>query len=249
MVMTSFILKSSAFSSIIFLQVLLFAIVTSFIKLSLLISSIFLVCRICFLVMMYSTGIWPVSFRRIVVGVALGRYGILLIASLRIVWSLAFSSLVGIQLSQAYVSMGLIMESSSCHIAFISIPLNSLFPASAMIRVVAPFIFLATSAIWSDRLPLLFPPGTCMRGLLPVLLHSVLGCFFFLSLSLPLCTCQIEYGICLRHGLLRRVFLVVFVGRGGSGIHRPSIESMMWFCCVLCFYKPVRKSFEVRSSE
>ena len=49
------------------------------------------------MVMVYSTGIWPVSFRRIVVGVPLGRYRIVMIASLRIVWSLAFSSLVGIQ--------------------------------------------------------------------------------------------------------------------------------------------------------
>ena len=125
MVKTSFIWRSSAFSSIIFFQVLLFAIVASFIKLSFFISSILLACRICFLVMVYSTGIWPVSFRRIVVGVSLGRYRIVLIASLRIVWSLPFSSLTGIQLSQAYVSMGIIMESTSYHIAFILIPLNS----------------------------------------------------------------------------------------------------------------------------
>ena len=98
-----------------------------------------------------------------------------------------------------------------------------------MIRVVAPFIFLATSAIRSDRLPLLFiiSPRYLYEGtgLLPVLLHWVLGYVFFLSLSLSLCIWQrqIGYGICLRHGLLRRVFPVVFVGRGGSGIHRPSI--------------------------
>ena len=75
---------------------------------------------------------------------------------------------------------------------------------------------------------LLFPPGTCsMRGLLPILLNWVLGCFFFLSLSLPLYIWQLQigYGICLRYGLLRRVFRVVFVGRGGSGIHHPSIAA------------------------
>ena len=64
-------------------------------------------------------------------------------------------SLVGIQLSQTDVSMGIIMESTSFHITFILIPLNSLFRALAMIRAVAPFFFHATPPIWLDRLPLL----------------------------------------------------------------------------------------------
>ena len=59
--MASFIWRSSALSSIIFLQVLLFVIVASFIKLSLFISSILFASRICFLVMMYSTGIYGQS--------------------------------------------------------------------------------------------------------------------------------------------------------------------------------------------
>ena len=70
----------------------------------------------------------------------------------------------------------MLMESISCHIAFLLIPVNSFFPASAIIRVVALFIFFATSAIWWDRLPLLFiiSPQVLVRPF-PVLLHWVLA--------------------------------------------------------------------------
>ena len=89
-----------------------------------------------------------------------------------------------------------------------------------------------------------------MRGLLPVLLRWVLGCFF-VSLSLPLCIWQrrIRYGICLRHGLLQRVFFVVFVGHGGLGIHRPSIaESPRCSSIVFLFQGCLRWSSLVISS-
>ena len=69
---------------------------------------------------------------------------------------LLFSSLPMVQPSHAYVIIGIMMASTICHIACIFIPLNSLLPVSEMILAVAPFIFLSISAIWSDRLPLLF---------------------------------------------------------------------------------------------
>ena len=59
--------------------------------------------------MICSTGRLPVSLRMMVVGVPLGRYRIVLIASLKIVCSLLFSSLVSFQLSQANVKMGIMM--------------------------------------------------------------------------------------------------------------------------------------------
>ena len=72
------------------------------------------------------------------------------------VCSFLFSSLPMVQPSHAYVIIGMMMASTICHIACIFIPLNSLLPVSEMILAVAPFLFLSISAIWSDRLPLLF---------------------------------------------------------------------------------------------
>ena len=72
------------------------------------------------------------------------------------VCSFLFSSLPMVQPSHAYVIIGMMMGSTICHIACIFIPLNSLSPASEIILAVAPFIFLSISAMWSDKLPLLF---------------------------------------------------------------------------------------------
>ena len=106
-----------------------------------------------------------------------------------------------------------------------------------MIRVVAPFIFLATSAIWSNRLPLLFiiSPRYLCEGT-----SSNTSSLSFRVFFLPfpfLTTLQIGYGICLRHGLLRRVFRVVFVGRGGSGIHHPSIAASLGCSSVVFLFQ------------
>ena len=65
------------------------------------------------------------------------------------------SSLFRVHPSQAYVIIGIIMVSTICHTAFIFMPLNSLFPVSAIILDVAPLILLSTSLMWSDKLPLL----------------------------------------------------------------------------------------------
>ena len=106
--------------------------VASLIRVSSFISFIHFAWSIFFFVIMYSIGMLPVSFRRIVVGVPLGRYKRVLIASLKILWSLLFSSFVVFQPSHAYVFMGMTMASTICQIAYIFIPLNSLFPVSAI---------------------------------------------------------------------------------------------------------------------
>ena len=89
-------------------------------------------------------------------GVPLGRNSRVFIVSLNMHWSLLFSSLLVVHPSHAYVIMGMMMASTICHIACILIPLNSLFPVSAITLSVAPLTFLSISAIWSVRLPLLF---------------------------------------------------------------------------------------------
>ena len=99
---------------------------------------------------------YPVSLSRIIVGMPFGRYRRIFITSLNMVCSFVFSSLPMVQPSHAYVIIGMMMASTICHIACIFIPLNSFLPVSEMILAVAPFIFLSISAIWSDRLPLLF---------------------------------------------------------------------------------------------
>ena len=71
------------------------------------------------------------------------------------VCSFFLSSLFGDHPSQAYVIMGTIIASTICHIAFIFMPLNSLFPVSARILEVAPRTFFSISFMWSVRLPLL----------------------------------------------------------------------------------------------
>ena len=48
------------------------------------------------------------------------------------------------------------MASTICQIAYIFIPLNSLFPVSASMLAMAPFTFLSVSLMWSTRFPLLF---------------------------------------------------------------------------------------------
>ena len=72
--------------------------------------------------------------------------------SLKMLWSFLVSSLVGVHPSQEYVNIGIIIVSTICHTACIFIPLNSLFPVSASIVAVAPFIFFSISSKWSDRL-------------------------------------------------------------------------------------------------
>ena len=99
---------------------------------------------------------FPVSLRRIVVGVPFGRYRMVLSASLKMVWSLFFSSLLMSHPSHEWVIIGIIMASTICQIACILIPLNSLFPVSAIMVAVAPLTFFSSSVRWSDRLPLLF---------------------------------------------------------------------------------------------
>ena len=97
--------------------------------------------------MMCSTGRLPVSRRIIVVGVHLSKYRIVLIASLKMVCSLPFTSLVSFQLSHAYVRIGIMVVLTICHTGLIFMPLNSLFPASASMRVIAPLTFFEISAI------------------------------------------------------------------------------------------------------
>ena len=143
-------------SSMCFLHVLVSGCVASFIRASSFIMSILFACMIFFLIIVYSTGMYPVSLSRIIVGMPFGRYRSVFITSLNMVCSFLFSSLPMVQPSHAYVIIGIIMASTICHIACIFIPLNSLLPVSEMILAVAPFIFLSISAIWSDRLPLLF---------------------------------------------------------------------------------------------
>ena len=84
----------SIVSWIFFLHRLWFVLVVSLISDSTFIPSILLAWRICFLFIIYSIGMFPVSLRRIVVGVPFGRYRMVLSASLKIVWSLFLSSLL-----------------------------------------------------------------------------------------------------------------------------------------------------------
>ena len=152
----SCIWSSLAMSITCFLHVLVLACVASFIGDSSFIWSMRLACRIFFILMVYSIGMLPVSFRRIVVGVPLGRNSRVFVVSLNMHCSLLFSSLLVVHPSHAYVIMGMMMASTICHIACILIPLNSLFPVSAIILSVAPLTFLSISAIWTVKLPLLF---------------------------------------------------------------------------------------------
>ena len=128
----------------------------SFIRVSSFISLILFAWSILFFFIIYCIGTLPVSFRRIVVGVPLGRYRRVLITSLKILWSLLFSSFMVFQPSHAYVIVGMTMASTICQIAYIFIPLNSLFPVSAIMLAMAPFTFLSISLMWSARVPLLF---------------------------------------------------------------------------------------------
>ena len=66
-------MEFSAVFSMFSLHVLCVVLVVSFIRDSSFISSILFACRICFFFMMYSIGRFPVSLRRIVVGVPWGR--------------------------------------------------------------------------------------------------------------------------------------------------------------------------------
>ena len=183
--------------------------------------------------MMNSAGRLPVSLRMIVVGMPLGKSRIVLIASLKMVCSLPFSSLVSFQLSHAYVRIGIMIVSTICLIALIFMPFNfyfwlqpvcGLFPLSLSLR---SQLFDLIGYIYC----LLFHRGICMRGLLLVSLHWALGRSSFLFLSfLLLCilTLQIGCGIHSRHYSLYGVFFVPW-GHSVLGRHRPSrVESLHW---------------------
>ena len=118
--------------------------------------SILFACRIFFLLIVSSTGMYPVSLSRIVVGMPLGRYRRVFITSLNMACSFLFSSLPMVQPSHAYVIIEMMMASTICHIACIFILLSSLLPVSEIMLAVAPLIFLSISVLWSDKLPLLF---------------------------------------------------------------------------------------------
>ena len=155
-VICSAIWNSLVVSSMFFFHMLVSVFVMSFTSDSSSIWSILLAWRIDFFFIVYSSGILPVSWRRIVVGVPFGRHKRVFIASLNILCSFFFSSLFSVQPSHAWVSMGIIIVSTICHIACIFIPLNSSFPVSAIMLAVAPLTFFSVSAMWSPRLPLLF---------------------------------------------------------------------------------------------
>ena len=103
--------------------------------------SILWACIILFFFIILSTGMYPVSDRRIEVGVCWGRYNKVFRALFRIVWICWSSVLVGFHPSAPYVRIGMIMESTCCHTASISMPLNSLLLVSVMIFCVAAWIF------------------------------------------------------------------------------------------------------------
>ena len=107
---------------------------------------------------LYSIFYWhvPYSLSRIIIGMPFGRYKRVFITSLNMVCNILFSSLPMVQPSHAYVIIFMMMVSTICHIACIFILLNSLLPVSEIILAVARFIFLFISAMWSDKLPLLF---------------------------------------------------------------------------------------------
>ena len=80
-------------SSICFLHVLVSGYVASFIRATSFIMSILFACMIFFLIIVYSTGMYPVSLSRIIVGMPFGRYRRVFITSLNMVCSFLFSSL------------------------------------------------------------------------------------------------------------------------------------------------------------
>ena len=141
--------------------VLLFHILLSFIVIDLfsegpVLWSILWACITLFFFIILSMGRYPVSWRRILVGVCCGRNSRVFSALFIMVCSCWSSVLVGSHPSAPYVSMGMIMESASCHTASICIPLNSLLPVSVMMFCVAAWIFFSSSVICADRFPLLF---------------------------------------------------------------------------------------------
>ena len=73
-----------------FRQVLVSACVASLIRASSFNRSMRLACRIFVFLMVYSIGMLPASFRRIVVGVPLGRHSRVLIAPLNMHWVFCF---------------------------------------------------------------------------------------------------------------------------------------------------------------
>ena len=152
-------------SSICFLHVLVSGCVASFIRASSFIMSILFACMILFLITVYSTGMYPVSLSRMIVGMPFGRYRRVFITSLNMVCNFLFSSLPMVQPLHAYVIIGMMMASTICHIACIFIPLNSLLPVSEMILAVAPFIFLSISAmsqrpLKAEAFELMLPHGS-----------------------------------------------------------------------------------------
>ena len=101
-------------------------------------------------------GRYPVFWRRILVGVCWGRNNRVFSALFIMVCSCWSSILEGSHPSAPYVSMGMIIESTSCHTASIFIPLSSLFPVSVIMFCVAAWTFFSSSFICVDRFPLLF---------------------------------------------------------------------------------------------
>ena len=135
---------------------MLFPFVIVWIRLGLSLVSTLFACIIFFFLTIISIGRNPVSASRMAVGVWSGSCRIVFIALLNIASICAISLIFGSHDSDPYVIIGVIMVSTSSHMALIFIPLNSLFPVSARISCVDACIFPFMTFIWSSRSPLLF---------------------------------------------------------------------------------------------
>ena len=121
-----------------------------------LLAIILLACISFFFFIISSIGIFPVSARRMFVGVCWGRWRMVFRALLNIVSSWSDSFFVGSHASEPYVMIGIMVAYTSCHTASILIPWNSLLPVSTIISWVAACIFPFSVSIWASRFPLLF---------------------------------------------------------------------------------------------
>ena len=149
---------------------------------------------------------------------------------------LVFFVLLRFQPSYPKAIIVITVASSSCQVACIFRPLNSLLPVSVMMFCVAAWILVSLAYMWASMLfflqissPRYLYVSTSSRVWPLSFIYD-----FHISLFLLLCILlrRIQCGILVLRGLWCQAFLVPFWGHGVWGRHRPSIGECLPFLLI-----------------